>query len=804
MKLKLGNIGGIGVLMSVTAIAYLGANTVHAAADGATVKKVLQADQTSVNLLRADRWHPWGKGFKRQGDLFVCDNGTSRSAQRGASQSVVLHQKTPQPIVASAWSRADHVQGGPDSNYSLYLDLTYTDGSHLWGQSAPFDSGTHTWQERRVVIVPEKPIATVSVNLLLRGHAGKAWFRSPQLHVQQAPRGATYFDGVPVALSGTPYAGFQLRDVAANSDYVAIAKKALGIRLETKIVRQADATYFDVVLHEQTGKDRAVCLVYTVPVPPAQLLWLDDPRNATAATERREFANTSRFRAGSNGRLSRYPLGAVATPDVGVGLGIDMTRPAFFRIGYNADMGELFLAYDIGLTPEKPTAHIRFCRFRFDPKWRFRAALEQYYKLFPKAFVCRTTKQGLWMPFARISRVERWQDFGFQFKEGTNETAWDDAHGITTFRYTEPMTWWMRMPKKMPRTMEQATRYARQLARQKKNKSALAWLTSGFFDEQGRFVARLRDEPWCDGAVWSMNSMPGIKGAVTDFKLKWNPDIRNRYYGPQRKADLDGEYIDSSEGYVAAQLDFRREHFAAASTPLCFATSSKKPAIFRGLIAFEYIRGIADDIHKMKHLMMANSTPTRLCWFVPLLDVLGTETNWNPGGKWRPMSDRELMYRRVLCKAKPYCFLMNTHFEQFSYALVEKYMKRALAYGMFPGFFSHNAAQGHYFTRPALYNRDRPLFKKYVPLCRRVAEAGWQPIPHATCDVAAIRIERFGDRYFTVFNDSSTAREVVVRFEQPLPSECRELVSGRSLSCHSRTVRLTLGAEDVAVLDLGT
>ena len=47
------------------------------------------------------------------------------------------------------------------------------------------------------------------------------------------------------------------------------------------------------------------------------------------------------------------------------------------------------------------------------------------------------------MPFAKISEVKGWEDFGFRFKEGDNETAWDDAHGILTFRYTEPMTWWI-------------------------------------------------------------------------------------------------------------------------------------------------------------------------------------------------------------------------------------------------------------------------------------------------------------------------------------------------------------------------
>ncbi len=226
--------------------------------------------------------------------------------------------------------------------------------------------------------------------------------------------------------------------------------------------------------------------------------------------------------------------------------------------------------------------------------------------------------------------------------------------------------------------------------------------------------------------------MPGIAGEFTDFKNKWNPALRERLYGPERKGDLDGEYIDSCEGYVTDDLDFRRDHFAAADTPLTFDPNTFRPAIFKGLVAFEYVRGIADDIHRAGKLMMANGAPDRFCWLIPLVDVGGTETDWNPGGRWRPMSDADLIYRRALCKGKPYCFLMNTEFENFSAALVEKYMKRSLAYGMFPGFFSHNASQGHYFSRPDLYNRDRPLFKKYVPLCKLVAEAGWEPVTGAS------------------------------------------------------------------------
>ena len=51
---------------------------------------------------------------------------------------------------------------------------------------------------------------------------------------------------------------------------------------------------------------------------------------------------------------------------------------------------------------------------------------------------------------------------------------------------------------------------------------------------------------------------------------------------------------------------------------------------------------------------------------------MGTETDWNPRGHWRPMSDADLLYRRALCKGKPFCFLMNTDFERFGADKVDR------------------------------------------------------------------------------------------------------------------------------------
>lgn len=777
--------------------------TSRAVADGEVTKAVLDTAVAGENLLKADRFGRYEQGFEAKDGTWACDNGGDATARRGVVQSIELNQTRPEPIVATAESKAEGVTGSADPDYSLYLDLQYADGTPLYGQSAAFAIGTHDWQARRVVVLPEKPVKRLSFYMLFRGHSGKASFRNPALRVVGTPQGATLFDGVPVVVRQRPKAGFQVRDVAAGSDFVSIEREALGLKLDVAASKDGEVEFFDVTLSDTSGKDRAVTLLYAVPVGSTDLRWFHDPRRESKIEPGREYVDAGRFHAG-NGRLLHYPLGCVAgSSGPGVALGIDMSRPAFFRIGHNAGSGELFLAYDLGLAKEKPSVRLRFCRFPFDSAWGFRGALAMYYGIYKQHFRCRTPEQGLWMPFAPISKVKGWEDFGFKFKEGNDETAWDDAHGIITFRYTEPMTWWMTMPKQMPRTLDAAVAEARRLA-EKGDRHAQALLTSGYHNEAGQMTARLLDTPWCNGAVWSMNSMPGIAGDATDFSVKWNAKLREQLY--KSPAGLDGEYVDSSEGYVTDELDFRRDHFAVADTPLCFSPESHRPAIFRGLIAFEYVRGIARDVHAMNKLMMANGAPTQLCWLCPMVEVLGTETDWNHRGRWSPMSDADLLYRRALCKGKPYCFLMNTEFERFGPDLVEKYMKRSLAYGMFPGFFSHNASQGHYFSRPELYDRDRPLFRRYMPLCKRVAQAGWTPITAARSSDDRVYVERFGDgatSFLTVFNDSPQRRTATIALDRPAASG-RELLKDAEVRWSGGKTQVTLDGEDVAVIEVHT
>ena len=115
--------------------------------------------------------------------------------------------------------------------------------------------------------------------------------------------------------------------------------------------------------------------------------------------------------------------------------------------------------------------------------------------------------------------------------------------------------------------------------------------------------------------------------------------------------------------------------------------------------------------------------------------------------------------------------LMNNRYEDGS--IMEPYFQRAMFFGVFPSMFSGQQSAGDvaYFSNPAWYNRDRALFKKYIPMIRRLDAAGWEPVPLATTDLASARIERYGsfeheDLAFTVHNTSDHEQDVILELSR--------------------------------------
>ncbi len=122
------------------------------------------------------------------GECFYWADETFTGKALGAIQSVTLNHDRPIKMAVEGWSKAENVVGQPDNNYSLYVDLTHTDGTPLWGQTAVFNTGTHDWQFSRRIIESDKPFTNARVHLLFRNRHGSVWFKDVRFGVWDEER----------------------------------------------------------------------------------------------------------------------------------------------------------------------------------------------------------------------------------------------------------------------------------------------------------------------------------------------------------------------------------------------------------------------------------------------------------------------------------------------------------------------------------------------------------------------------------------------------------------------------------------
>jgi hypothetical protein len=480
-------------------------------------------------------------------------------------------------------------------------------------------------------------------------------------------------------------------------------------------------------------------------------------------------------------------------------IGIDVEYPAFYRVAVDPGLNVAYIAWDVGFVKGKQSARFKFVRFGFDGKHGFRGALETYQSLYPANWEVRVKRQGSILSFTNASKIPDCEDFGFRFKEAIYEPEYDDRHGLLTFHYEEPLLWWMKKPGKgadMLAFIDEANRLA-----DAGDMRAKGWRESVFHDQNGNPLGYIRNMTWCDGIGWSLNTSPNMPEKFSDFNVrhadgKFEARFR-KDWTPQNPVGIDGEFIDSSEPFQAHQMDYCRKRFPYMETPLAWCSTNGVPGIYKGMIAFENARETMRRCRAIGRYVFANSTPNRWCWMPPKMDAMCREVTWvKKDGSWQPDGSEIMMRRRMLCGGKPYSLVMNCDFDLLSNERVEKYMNHCLAYGFFPALFS-SAAHGkknkeRYFRRPELYERDRPLFKRYIPMIRRVAEAGWRPVNRLfpVDPATGIFAEQFGDRYVTLFNPSQTE---TLRIAVP---DAHELTTGAKVGGE-----LFLGPEMCRVLD---
>jgi hypothetical protein len=155
----------------------------------------------------------------------------------------------------------------------------------------------------------------------------------------------------------------------------------------------------------------------------------------------------------------------------------------------------------------------------------------------------------------------------------------------------------------------------------------------------------------------------------------------------------------------------------------------------------------------------ANIVPHAYTSYGHLIDVSGSEV-WT-----LQMVDVDASLCRTMSYQKTNRNLLQWMDESDTITCEEMriYINDQMFYGMFPSIDIASQEGAHetskYWNNATLYERDRDMFKKCVPLIKTISAAGWESIPYATCDNPDIKFERYGysdeGLYYTVGNSGS-------------------------------------------------
>ena len=572
-------------------------------------------------------------------------------------------------------------------------------------------------------------------------------------------------------------AAWRVRDVAANSDW----NNAKNLKLDAHI----DEAHATCTVTDTSGRDRAITLALCLPLDAIGGSWWDDPQRSRTI-DRGLVQNLSDKAGGVDDSASLYPLAVIAASGANTAtcLACPPDRPRMVRFVYDADAKELRAEFDFGLSsaaerfPSRADASV--IAFEVPAKNAFRHALQNYYDLYPDAFRRRVNRAGIWMPFGEIGPIHDARDFGFAFHEIAEQQAIprilddDAAIGCGSCPYVEPPTYWQQYTGPGKGTYQQRRK---QLEDEAANGSAVARATivSGVVRDTGLRDLYLGDVPYTTQLPWGSNADPDI----TD------PD-KSRHWPGKGAFEFDrlavilnnpkiaGVYVDSMEGW-GELLDYDRDHWRVTKYPLTFDPTTKKVALLNFWGTLAWVKKMSDALRhdtpkkgESPPFLMGNDAFYRRWQLAPYVDVPGREYTWvDEKGNLTPVEDERYLFLRAMSGRKPYLMLMNNRYDDAS--VMEPYFQRSVFYAVYPSMFQGHAQMNEtpYFANPAWYNRDRPLFKKYIPMVRRLDEAGWWPITCASADPADIRIERYGaietnDLAFTIHNPSQQARDVTL------------------------------------------
>lgn len=488
--------------------------------------------------------------------------------------------------------------------------------------------------------------------------------------------------------------------------------------------------------------------------PEAEWTWFDDVQFSSRIRAGSRYFFDAPSPYGMTQRRSYYPFGVIASTAAVLIAETDGREPRHFQIDADGRDSTLWIHYDLATTPltrRFPNLAAVRARFRMEPRTDtnpFRSELAAWYARDPAWSRARAPVHGLWMPFTDIGSVANPADFRFAFFEKVGPLGADvdaaRANGALTLVYTEPWLYWLTLTDTNDWNRAGAMREMERLATGgvgKDREFASAGLLGASRDTNQQPRLQFLVTPWSTGARMEVvtdprlptNSTATVNRAMAEWRF-----IRESLDDPR----VDGIYLDSMSAMET--IDYNPETLSVADYPATFVQADLKPGVAMPIQAVTFTAALEGYLRAHDKYLMGNFPAWRFPFFMPYMDIPGEETTWYVGKRYAPLSERERNYRRAMSGAKPFGFLQATHFADLSTADMEKYFRDCLAQGFLPSFFSHDGANDPYWVDAKLYERDRHLFRQYLPLTIRLSADGWQPVASARASTAEILIEQFG------------------------------------------------------------
>jgi hypothetical protein len=589
-----------------------------------------------------------------------------------------------------------------------------------------------------------------------------------------------------------------------------LGSEPLALKAVLRIESDGAAFKFKLRIEDTTGKDRGLLVRVAMPVNATGWKWCDDmdrrrviepgklyenakPLRAFAALP--EWKDKPDLRMGYN----TENFCSVITGVVGICLAVPLDQPRIFRTGYDAKLGMFGITYDVALCKETAPpsqAAFEFELFACDPRWGMRSALDTYYRRHPAFFTKNLSEEGMWIAFTHLDSIDNTTEFGVAIQEGAGSVGYDDKIGVRSFSYYTHAGQYVDVPNHK-RGVDPTPSLERRIAaveaafRRSTGRDGV-YEECGLHDTAGRLFA----EP---GTVYG-DVLAQFCLEPEMFYGRWLLERIDKFFADFRKrGELDGFYYDG----LTTGINYRREHFRHAGYTPSWDPVAKKPYLYNYFSSVEWARLVAEKLHGMAKFTMMNGAMGASPFCAPYLDVMGAETGLN-------ISRADYSFVKTICHHKTFATLLKGNYAKLGSAEIELFMKRCLAYGVFPGFFdwppSGLGPGGTYWDHPEYYERDRLLFRKYQPLVKTIAAAGWEPLTFASAADAALQVERFGaiERghvFFTVLNDSTQPVRSALTVEADklgLPNEdlvVFDEVAQRRLGCEASGSALVIPLE---------